>query len=269
MTRYAQHLADAWAEFWSAGDTRAAAVVYARDVRWWDVARGRGKEAAGRDAIVVERAAITDGADRFGLSVRRVVPAVDAVAVEFVVAARECGALVAAPACAFWRVDGDGRIAREQWFWDWSGRGPAEPSIVGHTVVGAGGERGPRWYRNFATEVLAAWDASPPAMVDQYYAADVVFDTMGAGSSRVLRGADALRDAETRLEARLVERRTRVAEVVGAGPLVACAHFTEARTAEGPRRTTPVARVWTLGADNRIVSDHTYLVRAWPPRSRR
>jgi hypothetical protein len=106
-------------------------------------------------------------------------------------------------------------------------------------------------------------------MVDEHYAADVVFDTMGGAPMRCLRGAAALRAAEARLAEQLPERRTRIGEVVGSGPLVACSHFTEARTADGPRRTTPVARVLTLDADDRVVGDHTYLLRAWPARTRR
>ena len=60
-----------------------------------------------------------------------------------------------------------------------------------------------------------------------------------------------------------------MAEVVGSGPLVAFTHFTEARTENGPRRITPTARVLTLDDDDRVVGDHTYLLRAWPTRGPR
>jgi hypothetical protein len=66
-----------------------------------------------------------------------------------------------------------------------------------------------------------------------------------------------------------VERSSKVGEVVGVGPVVAFTHFTDARTEAGERRTTPVARVLTLDDDERVVGDHTYLLRAWPGRPAR
>jgi hypothetical protein len=141
--------------------------------------------------------------------------------------------------------------------------------LAGHAVAGGGGAREPRWYRHFVAELMATWDGDPPVMVDAFYAPGVVFDTMGAGSDSVIRGADALRAAERRLAERLVERSTKVGEVIGMGPVVAFTHFTDARTEGGPRRTTPAARVLTLDDDDRVVGDHMYLLRAWPARGSR
>ena len=75
--------------------------------------------------------------------------------------------------------------------------------------------------------------------------------------------------AERRLADQLVERSSTVGEVVGIGPVVAFTHFTEARSEGGARRTTPAARVLTLDDDDRVVGDHTYLLRAWPARGNR
>ena len=67
---------------------------------------------------------------------------------------------------------------------------------------------------------------------------------MGAGPELVIRGADALRAAERRLAEQLVERSSKVGEVVGdRDRVVAFTHFTEARTSDGERRITPAARV--------------------------
>ena len=139
-------------------------------------------------------------------------------------------------------------------------------SLAGHAVTGGRVARDARWYRQFAAELLGTWDGDPPTMVDAFYASGVVFDTMGAGPELAIHGADALRAAEQRLAEQLVERSSKVGEVVGVGPVVAFTHFTDARTEDGERRTTPVARVLTLDDDERVVSDHTYLLRAWPRR---
>lgn len=264
MTRYAEHLADAWSEFWSTGDARAAGVIYARDAQWWDVGRGRGAEAVGPDALAAVHRAQLWSADRFGVAAHRLVAGAGDVAVEFVATARGCDAWSVAPGCAFWRVDDDGRIKHERWYWDWSRRESATPSVAGHTVPGGGGARDAAWYRRFATDLLRAWDASPVRVVDRFGAGDVVLDLMGRGPDGVHRGLAAVRAAMDHLDADLVERSSRVDEVVGAGPLVAVSHLTETRTTDGPRRTTPVAQVLTLDDHDRIVSSHAYVARAWP-----
>jgi hypothetical protein len=269
VTRYAELLAEAWAEFWSGGDASAVGRMYARNVTWWDVARGRGKEAVGHDGLVAMRDAQHTAAREQRVFVVRVIPGDTWVATEFVVVATEAGARVGVPACAWWRVDDDGRIAREQWFWEWDRRRAADETLAGHTPRGDGDDRGPRWYRDFASRVMETWDEDPAAMVDAFYSPSVLFDTMGAGADGVFRGAPALRAAEVQVAATLLERHSKVAEVAGSGPLVAFTHFTEARTTNGPRRITPAARVLTLDADDLIVGDHTYLLRAWPARGRR
>ncbi|GMU79373.1 MAG: hypothetical protein AMXMBFR46_21650 [Acidimicrobiia bacterium] len=269
MTRYAEHLADAWSEFWSTGDARAAVVIYARGVQWWDVGRGRGTEAVGPESLAAVHRAHHWSADRFGVHVRRLVAGASGAAVEFVATARDCHSWSAAPGCAFWRVDGDGRITHERWYWDWSGRQSATPSVEGHTVPGGGARdardaRDDAWYRRFATDLLRAWDASPVRVVDRSCAGDVVLDLMGRGPDGVHRGSAAVRAAMEHLDTDLVERSSRVDEVVGAGPLVAVSHLTETRTTGGPRRTTPVAQVLTLDDHDQIVSSHAYVARAWP-----
>jgi hypothetical protein len=265
VTRYVEHVADAWAEFWSSDDERAATILYARTTEWWDVRRGRATDVKGRGAVLDVRRAWRAHAERFAVHVTRLVPDEDAVAVEFVAVASECGAPVATPGCAWWQLDDDGRIVREHWFWDWRARAPAESSLAGHVVRGSGGQRDGPWYRAFVHDVLETWDRSPPEMVDAFYADAVVFDEMGTGPEGVIRGATALRAAEALLAERLVDRRSTIGDVAGAGPLVGCTHFTVARALDGPRRTTPIARVWTLDDDDRIVSDHAYLLPAWTP----
>jgi len=270
VTRYVDHLADAWTECWSTDDDAPAfARIYAREVIWWDVARGRGAECAGHDGLTRARVQVRDDAPRVRVFVERIVAGDPWVAVEFVAVAPESGGRVGMPGCAWWRLDDDGRIIREHWYWEWSRRRPVDDDLAGHAVAGGGGARDPRWYRTFVAELMGTWDGDPPVMVDAFYAPDVVFDTMGAGPELVIRGSDALRAAERRLADQLVERSSTVGEVVGMGPVVAFTHFTEARTDGGTRRTTPAARVLTLDADDRVVGDHTYLLRAWPVRGSR
>ncbi len=269
MTRYADHLADAWSECWRSDDEPAFARIYAREVTWWDVARGRGTEYVGHDGLMQARDAVRGAAPRVRVFVERIVPGDPWIAVEFVAVAPEAGGRVGAPGCAWWRLDDDGRILREHWYWEWARRRPVDDDLAGHAVEGGGGNRDPRWYGSFVAELMGTWDGDPPVMVDAFYASDVVFDTMGSGPELVIRGADALRAAERRLSEQLVERSSKVGEVVGMGPVVAFTHFTEARTDGGTRRTTPAARVLTLDADDRVVGDHTYLLRAWPVRGSR
>ena len=269
MTRYVDHLADAWVECWSSDDGAPEfARIYARDVVWWDGARGRGAECTGHDALARARDEVRSAAPRVRVFVERLIAGDPWIAVEFVAVAPDGGRRVGVPGCAWWRLDDDGRITREHWYWEWARRQPVHDDLAGHAVTGGGGAREPRWYRTFAAELMGTWDGDPPIMVDAFYAPDVVFDTMGA-PDLVIRGADALRAAERRLAEALVERSSKVGEVVGMGPVVAFTHFTEARTEHGTRRTTPVARVLTLGEDDRVVGDHTYLLRAWPVRGSR
>lgn len=267
--RYVEHLADAWAELWSTDGERAATLVYAREVVWWDVARGRGREAHGRAAVVAERDRLRAVAAGLRLTVVRAVPGHPAVAIEFVGAAPGRDGTVAAPGCAWWRLDDDGRICREQWFFDWASRRRADPTIAGHAVRGEGEPRSVRWARGFVTRLLEAWDADPVAAVDAFCAHDVIVDAMGPHGTLVVYGVADLRAAQARLASSLIERRTRIGEVTAADAVVACTHFTDARTATGPLRTTPVARVLTLDAQDKVVGDHVYLLRAWPRRGRR
>jgi hypothetical protein len=269
VTRYVEHLADAWTECWSTDDAPAFARIYAREVVWWDVARGRGTEYAHLDGLMSAWDVVRAAAPRVRLFVERLVAGDPWVAVEFVAVAPEAKARVGVPGCAWWHVDDDGRITREHWFWEWARRRAVDDSLAGHSVAGGQVAREPRWYRQFVAELLGTWDGDPPTMVDAFYASEVVFDTMGAGPELTIRGADALRAAERRLGDQLVERSSKVGEVVGAGPVVAFTHFTDARTEHGERRTTPVARVLTLDDDERVVGDHTYLLRAWPGRPTR
>jgi len=270
VTRYADHLADAWAECWSsADDAPAFALIYAREVTWWDVARGRGTEYVGHDGLAQARDAVRSVAPRVRVFVERIVAGDPWIAVEFVAVAPESGTRVGAPGCAWWRLDDDGRILREHWYWDWARRQLVHDDLAGHAVDGAGANREPGWYRTFVAELMGTWDGDPPVMVDAFYADAVVFDTMGSAPELVILGSDALRAAERRLAEQLVERSSKIGEVVGMGPVVAFTHFTEARTDGGTRRTTPAARVLTLDADNRVVGDHAYVLRAWPVRGSR
>jgi hypothetical protein len=264
VTRYVDHLADAWAESWSSDDAPAFARIYAREVVWWDVARGRGAEHVGHEGLAGARDDVRAGAPRVRIFVERLVAGDPWIAVEFVAVAPESGRRVGVPGCAWWRLDDDGRITREHWYWEWRRRRTVDDSLAGHTMTGGEVTREARWYRTFVAELLGTWDGDPPTMVDAFYASNLVFDTMGAGPELVFRGADALRSAERRLGEQLVERSSTVGEVVGVGPIVAFTHFTDARTERGERRTTPVARVLTLDDDERVLGDHTYLLRAWP-----
>jgi hypothetical protein len=268
VTRFVDHLADAWAECWSVDDAPELARIYARDVVWWDVARGHGAECAGHDALTHVRDDVRAAAPRMRMFVERIIAGDPWVAIEFVAAAPEAGGRVGAPGCAWWRLDDDGRITLEHWYWEWERRRTVHDDLAGHAVRGGGGAREPRWYRMFVDELMGTWDGDPLVMVDAFYAPEVVFDTMGA-PDLVIHGADALRAAERRLAAQLVERSSKVGEVVGVGPVVAFTHVTEARTEHGIWRTTPVARVVTLDDDDRVVGDHTYLLRAWPARGGR
>jgi hypothetical protein len=269
VTRYVDHLADAWCECWSADDAPAFARIYAREVVWWDVARGRGAACIGHDGLSRARDEVRAGAPRVRVFVERVVAGDPWVAVEFVAVAPEPGGRVGVPGCAWWRLDDDGRIIREHWYWEWARRRPVDDDLAGHAVAGSGGARDPHWYRSFVAELMGTWDGDPPTMVDAFYAPDVVFDTMGGGPDLVIRGAGALRAAEHRLAEQLVERSSKVGEVVGRGPVVAFTHLTDARTDGGPIRTTPAARVLTLDEDDHVVGDHTYLLRAWRARGAR
>jgi SnoaL-like domain len=269
VTGYLAHLAEVWSEVWSSEESGTVARIYARDVVWWDVARGRGTESVGHDALTAARNTRLVHAHDTAVEVERLVSGDGWTAVEFLVFASERGRRVGAPGCAWWQLDDDGRIAREHVYFEWDRRRPVDGSIAGHTVRAADVAREPRWYRQFVQNVAETWDADPPAVVDRFYAPDVVFDTMGAGPEYVIRGADALRYAARYLAEQLVDRKSKIGEVAGSGPLVAFTHFTEACAHDGPRRTTPVARVLTIDAADRIVGDHTYLLRAWPARGRR
>jgi hypothetical protein len=270
VTRYVDHLADAWVECWSNDDDGPAfARIYAREVVWWDVARGRGAECVGHEGLARARDEVRAAAPRVRVFVERIVAGEPWIAVEVVAVAPEAGGRVGVPGCVWWRLDDDGRIIREHWYWEWARRRPVDDDLAGHAVAGGSVAREAPWYRTFVAELLGTWDGDPPTMVDAFYASNVVFDTMGGGRELAIRGADALRVAERRLAQQLVERSSKVGEVVGVGPVVAFTHFTDARTDDGDRRTTPVARVLTLDDDERIVGDHTYLLRAWPRRGSR
>jgi len=111
VTRYVDHLADAWTECWSTDDDAPAfARIYAREVIWWDVARGRGAECAGHDGLTRARVQVRDDAPRVRVFVERIVAGDPWVAVEFVAVAPESGGRVGMPGCAWWRLDDDGRI---------------------------------------------------------------------------------------------------------------------------------------------------------------
>ena len=79
--------------------------------------------------------------------VERIVAGDPWIAVEFVAVAPEAGGRVGVPGCAWWRLDDDGRILREHWYWEWARRRPVDDDLAGHTVEGGGGNRDPRWYR--------------------------------------------------------------------------------------------------------------------------
>src|SRR5262249_21358612 len=146
--------------------------------------------------LVRAREGVRAAAPRLRAFVERLVGGDPWVAVEFVAVAPEAGARVGMPGCAWWRLDDDGRIVREHWYWEWARRRRVDDSWAGHAVAGGHVVREARWYQQFVAELLGTWDGDPPTMVDAFYASDVVFDTMGAWPERAIRGAEALRMAE-------------------------------------------------------------------------
>lgn len=273
VSRFVEHLTDAWSELWNGGDARSAAMVYAPDVVFWNVGRGPGAEVSGTDALIGERFAFLARADRLGVLVRRAVVDDGLAVVEFVIAADECGAPVAAPGCAWWWFDDNGRIAREEWWFDRERWAPADPAVAGHDVESRADDPGPVARRELAEGVVRALDASPAAAVARFWAHDAVVDLMGgdfaAGREVVLRGRTALRDAAAREAADLVGCATTVLSVGGAGPVVAWTQVTEGTTPSGTRRAVPSARVCTLDLHGRIAGEHRYVLRAWPDRAPR
>src|SRR5262249_1043836 len=162
VTRYVEHLADAWCECWSTdGDAPAFARIYAREVLWWDVARGRGTECRGHDGLVTAREAVRATAPRVRLYVERL-----AVGDPWGAGAREVGGRGGVPGWAGGRAAGEGGVVREHWYWEWARRRPVDDSLAGHAVAGGRVVRDERWYRQFVAELLGTWDGDPPTMVD-------------------------------------------------------------------------------------------------------
>lgn len=159
MSRFVAHLVDAWVEYWSGGDPRGGALIYRSDVRFWNVARGRTGAVLGIDAVAGERFAHLARAERAGVVPGTVVVDGGTVVTEFAVTGTECGAPSAAPGCVWWWVDDDGRIAREEWWVDLAGAGPATPDVWGAPLHGDAPDPGPERRRHLVDRWVA--DAGP------------------------------------------------------------------------------------------------------------
>ena len=249
MSRFVTHLTDAWGEYWSGGDSRAAGLIYRPDVRFWNVARGRTAEVLGVDAVAGERFAHLTRSDRVGVVVGATVVDGPVVVVEFVLTTSECGSPAAVPGCAWWWVDDDGRIGREEWWIDPAGGGPASPDVAGHPLRGDADDPGPEFRRRLVDRIVEAADADPDAAVG--YAAGAIVDLMGEGPPTDPAPAD--------------RRVTTVHEIAGSGPFLAWTSLT-VEDVDGGTRTRPEARVCALDADGRIAGEHRYRLRPWPAR---
>ena len=127
-----RHLADAWAEFWSTRDAGALGRIYARDVVWWDVALGRGTEARGHDGLTAARAHSTTTSLRDARSSWCASsPATCGSRWSSWPSRTRHGSRVGVPGCAWLRLDDDGRIMREHWYWEWARRRARRRTIAG------------------------------------------------------------------------------------------------------------------------------------------
>lgn len=174
MTRFVAHLVDAWAEYWSGGHPRGGAMIYRPDVRFWNVSRGRAGAVIGVEAVAGERFAHLARADRVGVVPGTSVVDDGTVVVEFAVTGTECGAPSAAPGCVWWWIDDDGRIAREEWWVDVVGAGPATPDVWGGPLRSDAPDPGPEHRRELVDRSTAAADAAGGTRT-------TVHEVMGAG----------------------------------------------------------------------------------------
>ena len=255
MSRFVEHLTDAWGEYWSGGDARAAGLIYGADVAFWNVARGRTGEVVGVDAVSGERFALLTRSDRAGVVVSTTLVDGPIVVVEFVLTTAECGAPAATPGCAWWWVDDQGRITREEWWLDPAAGGPASPEIAGRPLRSDAPDPGPEHRRRLVERIVEAGDADPMARVG--YAADAVVDRMGADP------------ASPGVDTDVAERTTTVHALAGSGPFVAWTEVTVEVGSDGAARTRPTAHVAVLDRDGRIAGEHVYRLRPWSTRAHR
>lgn len=181
----------------------------------------------------------------------------------------------AAAALRWWTLDGEGRIARELVWFDWSTRQPAIPDrggppagaeppgagAPGGFAAGPGSERTRAWDRSFAARLAETWAWEPELSVRSFFADDCVV-VAPAGRDDPVVGPDALSAVVAAQAEQLPARRRelRVLDVAGEGAALAIAFVVESDDRRvGERRASGGAMVAELDGSQRIRTARVYL----------
>lgn len=263
MSADAATLARRWAELWGVDPPAMAEEVYAPDVVIDHAGHGPRSRVEGRAALLEAERVLLEWIPDHANRIVRVVQEGDRAVVECVLSGTSAGdpARQACPACVWWDLDGDGRVAHEVAYWEWPKRRPDDDTAAGTLVAGPGRHRSASWYRERAARLAELWTADPLAMVDELYAEDCVMERLGEGPEGIVVGRAALAEAETALLDLLPrpQRRMDVLDVVAAGDVAAVAFTIEgAWGGRGGTRRGPGTLLLTFDGDDRIASDRVY-----------
>lgn len=261
MTRGdAQRVAVRWAELWAQDYRRMVEEIYAPHIVLEHAGHG---VLHGRDQLLATEGRLLEMIPDHANELLRVIDGDEAVVIESVITGTTPGdpGRQACPACVWWWFDDDGRVRYERAYWEWAKRRPVDEAVAGTLRDPGARDRSADWGRRQAHRMAQLWTTDPVEMVDELYAEDCVAERLGEGPEAVLRGAEALREAERALLDLLPRphRQLQVRQVSAADGLVAVAVEIEGRwKGTGPRRRGPGALVLTFNADGRVVSDRIY-----------
>jgi hypothetical protein len=267
MSEAADELAARWAAFWDASALGYESDLYAEQAQIEDGQRGPESRKTGAGLILSRR---NDSLRRISdqrVTAVRSVAAGEWTAVEFVVQGTDEADTIrhAQPGVAWLRVDPEGRITFQRSYFEWQKRRPDRGSAAGRVYLGSGRQRSQAWYRGFAERLAELWATDYVRMCNELYAEDQTLDLMGGAPESIQRNRKQLLAAETSLHERIPVRKMTVFDVAGEAGLLAFTHvIVSARSWQARQRYWPVCLVLTLDGDDRVISDHSYVMDARP-----
>lgn len=253
-------IAARWSELWATDYTAMVRKIYTPDII---VEHAGHRTVVGRDALLAAEVELEAAIGDHRTTIGRVLDDPPTVVIEAVITGtspRDVGPQ-ACPACVWFALDGNGQVAHEVAFYEWSKRRPDDGSAGGSLMSGDGATRSAERYATVATRMAELWSSDPVRMVDELYADDTIVERLGEGTEAIMYGKVSLREAERELLTLLPvpDRRLTVEEVAGEADVVAIRFTIEGRwRGSGPLRRGPGAIVLTLDGDDRIVSDRIY-----------
>lgn len=267
MSGAANELAARWAAFWDADTAAPARDLYGEGVAIEDGQRGPQSRATGLESIVARRCEAFLQVPDQRVTVVRTIVAREWTVAEYVVqgTSKDDPCRQAQPGVVWLRADRDGRIAFERTYFEWQKRRPDRGTSAGRVYSGDGRQRTQEWYRDFAERLAALWTNDFERMCSELYAEDQTLDLMGGGPGGIQRNRAELLAAEKGLNERIPVRRMTVFDVAGEAGLLAFTHvIVSARSWSARQRYWPVCLVLTLDDDDRVVSDHSYVMNERP-----